>query len=128
LVLDDIRDTMPPLDVLFAFSSFFFFQCAADHRVLHSFPTRRSSDLISVRGQVGDLAQVLKRHVAVVELAGPQRVELDYGYVPFRSEEHTSELQSRENIVCRLLLEKKKPSTTLPTRAEIPRMSPAKPT
>src|SRR5436309_10571183 len=26
----------------------------------------------------------------------------------FRSEEHTSELQSRENIVCRLLLEKKK--------------------
>src|SRR5690606_40752526 len=28
------------------------------------------------------------------------------GYV--RSEEHTSELQSRENLVCRLLLEKKK--------------------
>src|SRR5690606_42044192 len=28
--------------------------------------------------------------------------------VPPRSEEHTSELQSRENLVCRLLLEKKK--------------------
>src|SRR5690606_40303823 len=28
--------------------------------------------------------------------------------VSFRSEEHTSELQSRENLVCRLLLEKKK--------------------
>src|SRR5690606_41928631 len=27
---------------------------------------------------------------------------------PVRSEEHTSELQSRENLVCRLLLEKKK--------------------
>src|SRR5690606_41762869 len=27
---------------------------------------------------------------------------------PHRSEEHTSELQSRENLVCRLLLEKKK--------------------
>src|SRR5690606_41589693 len=27
---------------------------------------------------------------------------------PARSEEHTSELQSRENLVCRLLLEKKK--------------------
>src|SRR5690606_41843351 len=27
---------------------------------------------------------------------------------PMRSEEHTSELQSRENLVCRLLLEKKK--------------------
>src|SRR5690606_41824231 len=29
------------------------------------------------------------------------------GFTP-RSEEHTSELQSRENLVCRLLLEKKK--------------------
>src|SRR5690606_40331790 len=29
---------------------------------------------------------------------------------PRRSEEHTSELQSRENLVCRLLLEKKKPN------------------
>src|SRR5690606_18617392 len=29
-------------------------------------------------------------------------------YIALRSEEHTSELQSRENLVCRLLLEKKK--------------------
>src|SRR5690606_39304377 len=29
-------------------------------------------------------------------------------FVIIRSEEHTSELQSRENLVCRLLLEKKK--------------------
>src|SRR5215475_14860877 len=29
-----------------------------------------------------------------------------------RSEEHTSELQSRENLVCRLLLEKKKKTTS----------------
>src|SRR5690606_4484798 len=33
---------------------------------------------------------------------------LDDGYATYRSEEHTSELQSRENLVCRLLLEKKK--------------------
>src|SRR5690606_40016099 len=32
-------------------------------------------------------------------------------FVGRRSEEHTSELQSRENLVCRLLLEKKKPPT-----------------
>src|SRR5207302_2994799 len=31
-----------------------------------------------------------------------------FGGVLHRSEEHTSELQSRENLVCRLLLEKKK--------------------
>src|SRR2546430_7295732 len=32
-------------------------------------------------------------------------------YVISRSEEHTSELQSQSNLVCRLLLEKKKPIT-----------------
>src|SRR5690606_41641567 len=32
-----------------------------------------------------------------------------------RSEEHTSELQSRENLVCRLLLEKKKKQNTVQT-------------
>src|SRR5690606_40595321 len=34
-------------------------------------------------------------------------VDIFYGLVPMRSEEHTSELQSRENLVCRLLLDKK---------------------
>src|SRR2546421_6685042 len=33
---------------------------------------------------------------------------------PYRSEEHTSELQSRSDLVCRLLLEKKK-QTNVPT-------------
>src|SRR3712207_8107218 len=37
------------------------------------------------------------------------RVESDYAEV--RSEEHTSELQSRQYLVCRLLLEKKKIKT-----------------
>src|SRR5207302_10701558 len=39
------------------------------------------------------------------------RVDRDHrsaSAAPHRSEEHTSELQSRENLVCRLLLEKKK--------------------
>src|SRR5438034_3457723 len=34
--------------------------------------------------------------------------------VPDRSEEHTSELQSHSDLVCRLLLEKKKHNDTLP--------------
>src|SRR3712207_9005235 len=34
---------------------------------------------------------------------------------PDRSEEHTSELQSRQYLVCRLLLEKKKKSTSIRT-------------
>src|SRR5690606_10721962 len=36
---------------------------------------------------------------------------LAYAMLARRSEEHTSELQSRENLVCRLLLEKKKQAT-----------------
>src|SRR2546430_5516644 len=38
------------------------------------------------------------------------RIELDEGddVLDLRSEEHTSELQSQSNLVCRLLLEKKK--------------------
>src|SRR5690606_39672980 len=35
-----------------------------------------------------------------------------------RSEEHTSELQSRENLVCRLLLEKKKHNSTRHGRSQ----------
>src|SRR5215216_6811503 len=35
---------------------------------------------------------------------------------PARSEEHTSELQSPDHLVCRLLLEKKKPTTNPPPR------------
>src|SRR5206468_12242658 len=42
----------------------------------------------------------------LVELA--ERVPLEVAACTLRSEEHTSELQSRSEIVCRLLLEKKK--------------------
>src|SRR3712207_8492954 len=37
----------------------------------------------------------------------------DLALLPQRSEEHTSELQSRQYLVCRLLLEKKKPVSLL---------------
>src|SRR5690606_39786914 len=47
------------------------------------------------------------------ELAALRQQAREYPFLtaldgPIRSEEHTSELQSRENLVCRLLLEKKK--------------------
>src|SRR3712207_8291025 len=51
--------------------------------------------------QAGEERQVLQR--------GQLAVELEVGRDPAdRSEEHTSELQSRQYLVCRLLLEKKK--------------------
>src|SRR2546430_9073443 len=41
-----------------------------------------------------------------------------------RSEEHTSELQSQSNLVCRLLLEKKKKQTHRPTQSLSSHVSP----
>src|SRR5262249_62223143 len=53
---------------------------------------------------------------AVLILYAAQSVySLVRGQNEHRSEEHTSELQSLTNLVCRLLLEKKKKSPTLPT-------------
>src|SRR5690606_40871225 len=50
--------------------------------------------------------------IGITRSSGMRSVGIDSGASPMaisfgRSEEHTSELQSRENLVCRLLLEKK---------------------
>src|SRR5437868_9710931 len=99
----------------------FFLHPSGAHRHLHSFPTRRSSDLASrdfrcgrngkdwcvgiqaVRGEadrkVGDPNESRQSCASSRNSGGS------------RSEEHTSELQSRFDLVCRLLLEKKKNKT-----------------
>src|SRR6266446_7147469 len=77
-------------------SAFFFFKFYGDHPDLHSFPTRRSSDLPASAARSPRFACHTRRTVpSSSREAG-------------RSEEHTSELQSPCNLVCRLLLEKKK--------------------
>src|SRR3712207_8967557 len=50
--------------------------------------------------------------------------KLLYVYDFGRSEEHTSELQSRQYLVCRLLLEKKKTDKYYYSRARVPALSP----
>src|SRR5205807_9380416 len=101
------------------------FSAHGPHRELHSFPTRRSSDLahdgltLGAQGSqedgplhlgagdrdlVVDPAEVTalhpeRRQATAVAALDPRS---------HRSEEHTSELQSPCNLVCRLLLEKKK--------------------
>src|SRR5436190_16069770 len=64
----------------------------------------------------------LFRSSAVLHAAGPDAVAVPvdrlgrvdrYGH-RVRSEEHTSELQSHSDLVCRLLLEKKKTETNVP--------------
>src|SRR5438874_8704850 len=75
-----------------------------------------------------------KFHFAIASMASVSATRKIYGYlllpcatqfstrglsysmprpVPIRSEEHTSELQSRRDLVCRLLLEKKKKKETI---------------
>src|SRR5262245_64676659 len=99
-----------------------------DHRDLHSFPTRRSSDLLEVR-QVGDAppalvrlkravknGEVFRLESAALDLAvfdvfdrvvlfnvRNNALEVRIGITEPRSEEHTSELQSLRHFVCRLL-------------------------
>src|SRR5690606_39551372 len=92
---------------------------------LHSFPTRRSSDLHArrverltadsvppaaierIHAPIGlSIGAASPAEIAVAVLA--QIIEALRSRGLQRSEEHTSELQSRENLVCRLLLEKKK--------------------
>src|SRR3712207_7659392 len=47
------------------------------------------------------------RNIIITDFFSPQGVFRSSNVGPFRSEEHTSELQSRQYLVCRLLLEKK---------------------
>src|SRR5690606_42064692 len=101
----------------------------SDHpRDLPSFPTRRSSDLRAF-GHVRsarNTPKVAALGLIVVRRSRRRKRADSSGYFVTvsaasiignlgeldspngRSEEHTSELQSRENLVCRLLLEKKK--------------------
>src|SRR5207253_9936970 len=98
--------------------------CLPSPLSLHSFPTRRSSDLPRLRphgrlhggdftgdgaGDARCAARSLgrSRRAAVARTRSAKRASLRGQPGPPRSEEHTSELQSRGHLVCRLLLEKK---------------------
>src|SRR5437870_8156958 len=86
---------------------FFFFYCYGDLRDLHSFPTRRSSDLTARSGVAA--TRWSRRNAGVrARTTSSRRSGGGVGWLIARSEEHTSELQSRGHLVCRLLLEKKK--------------------
>src|SRR5690606_39463823 len=98
-----------PLCFLFSFKAY------RHPRDLHSFPTRRSSDLSRSNIQKQEIMmRKIRPSLSQAKLHLHWYNEMiktkPYSFVA-RSEEHTSELQSRENLVCRLLLEKKKQQT-----------------
>src|SRR5437762_14272224 len=88
------------------------------HPHLHSFPTRRSSDLQRLCHITdGSIRAGNDRHTRTLHIDARLRLVVkdpeDVGRrsdedEAVRSEEHTSELQSPMYLVCRLLLEKKK--------------------
>src|SRR5207249_8345724 len=102
--------------------------CAAAPRALHAFPTRRSSDLLTARRKGPNRPRACARSRQfwrnirpglrtlarlVAKWLCQKSVSFSRSGCPpwsmaYRSEEHTSELQSRFDLVCRLLLEKKK--------------------
>src|SRR5690606_41817549 len=94
----------------------------APHPSPPSFPPRRSSDLSavatnsakttrwssetrSVDGRYQPRSSPVAKGRTIPPIEAPAAIR---ARCRIRSEEHTSELQSRENLVCRLLLEKKK--------------------
>src|SRR5690606_41593496 len=98
---------------------------SANPRHRNSFPTRRSSDLAfeaveratetGVDAVLIDTAGRLHTKTGLMDELGKvkrvveKKAQVDEVLLVLdRSEEHTSELQSRENLVCRLLLEKTK--------------------
>src|SRR5205823_9445493 len=104
------------------FPLLFFFLSYRSHQYLHSFPTRRSSDLLidylapfpaapvhSLDDILdrGEYDKALERTFRLRNRPGSRETEEN------RSEEHTSELQSLAYLVCRLLLEKKKKNNKL---------------
>src|SRR3989449_7649033 len=95
---------LAPLSIIF-----FFFNDTATTEIYTLSPTRRSSDLLRHDSFAAELHDTLSPGV----IPAHAQVWLDLPRRPFelvqqRSEEHTSELQSRLHLVCRLLLEKKK--------------------
>src|SRR3712207_8073990 len=95
----------PPRSTLFPYTTLFRSLLILDHRLarlLHQVEARKRVVRVGVGRTTGHGA--LDRRLCLLALA----LTLESNALRERSEEHTSELQSRQYLVCRLLLEKKK--------------------
>src|SRR5947199_5150806 len=110
--------TLPSAALVFFLFCFLYSYGALRH--LHSFPTRRSSDLGLAPANVDHGFD--NAYVQSWNLNAQREVMRGLG-VTVRSEEHTSELQSLRHLVCRLLLEKKNETRLHVRRCSRPRRS-----
>src|SRR5690349_25149607 len=88
-----------------SFRYHFVFEGYGDHRDLHSFPTRRSSDLPPPA--TAPATRPSNGSPPRTSMGAPSSIARWRRLCRIRSEEHSSELQSRRDLVCRLMLEKK---------------------
>src|SRR5699024_11870297 len=101
----------------FILSSVLFIYRPRNHSLLHSLPTRRSSDLetsstLSIFSSSNSCCKLtILLVIGIHTVSQLVKIKSATHHFPskslLRSEEHTSELQSRFDLVCRLLLEKK---------------------
>src|SRR5690606_42072460 len=99
---------LPPLSTPFPYTTLFRSNAPLAHTVDDHFAANLLASGFQTQAvTLQRVAELLQRHVVALGNSGQGLVELFVGNAD-RSEEHTSELQSRENLVCRLLLEKKK--------------------
>src|SRR5260221_8370368 len=98
----------PPRSTLFPYTTLFrsSFQSIHQEEVMFEKPSRHSRSLIA--------ASAAAFGIGLAALGGIALAAQDKYAVRVRSEEHTSELQSHSDLVCRLLLEKKKNSPPAP--------------
>src|SRR5690625_6454352 len=87
----------------------FILSCCLGHRGLHSFPTRRSSDLsVHLPAEWQHIRPAVRAAAPPPPLLTTEELSAKFTELTRRQiGEHTSELQSRGHLVCRLLLEKK---------------------
>src|SRR5690606_42014180 len=101
-ILLPARSTLSPYTTLFRSAGLAVVACGVGLIVLGLRQTIRALLDVVLPGHVGSLASLVYRRQHLRK--GPRVVAIGGG-TGLRSEEHTSELQSRENLVCRLLLE-----------------------
>src|SRR5688572_31362334 len=93
----------PPISTLFPYTTLFRSRDALGRHRVRAQVARRPAVVHDPAVALHLLEEA--GHRAHIESGGVQGLEADA--VGLRSEEHTSELQSQSNLVCRLLLEKK---------------------
>src|SRR3712207_6847740 len=92
----------PPRSTLFPYTTLFRSSAGTSAQI-----TAREGGLVTLRLPSGERRRVRAECRATVGVVGNQSHQ-NVRWGKARSEEHTSELQSRQYLVCRLLLEKKR--------------------